>query len=120
MFCNQRNPLSFNSAIRISDKAMSRQNIRRGWRFWVAIVVALSFLLLVSTASTHHHTKAIEDQSCSVCSSVNVKPHDIEPISLLAKVIIFLGYHFPVSGEIHIAYLAVSLLPPSCGPPSLS
>lgn len=91
----------------------------RGWRAWVAVITAITFVLLVSTAATHRHATSLEDQGCSLCAAVVHKLTGSEPALKLAQTVVFLAYRLPSVQAIDIDYPAPLLFPPSCGPPAL-
>lgn len=88
------------------------------WRVWTAILVALSFALLVSTAATHHHASAAAAHDCVVCSAVADKVADVPPAPMLAEALAFQAYFLPSAVPPYVSwYAAPELLPPGCGPP---
>jgi hypothetical protein len=92
----------------------------RGWRAWIAVITALTFVLLVTTAATHHHATSLEDQGCSLCAAVVHKLTGSEPALKLAQTVVFLAYCLPPLETVSVAYLTPLLFPPSRGPPALS
>ncbi|MES2072164.1 MAG: hypothetical protein V4488_17545 [Pseudomonadota bacterium] len=90
----------------------------RGWRAWIAVITAITFVLLVSTAATHHHATSLEDQGCSLCSAVVHKLSGAEPAQMLVQAVVFLAYRLPSLETASVVYLSPLLLPPSCGPPA--
>ncbi|WP_394779579.1 hypothetical protein [Undibacterium sp.] len=99
---------------------MLRMHAGRGWRAWVAVLTIISFVLLVSTAATHHHTSSLEDQGCSLCTAVAHKLSGDMPVLKLAQTVTFLAYRLPPLQLISVTYTCPLLFPPSCGPPVLS
>ncbi|GGC60495.1 hypothetical protein GCM10011396_04240 [Undibacterium terreum] len=89
-----------------------------GWRAWIAVITAISFVLMVSTAVTHHHATSLEDQGCSLCTAVAHKLTGAEPALQLAQTVIFLAYRLPSIEAVSVSYPTPLLFPPSCGPPS--
>lgn len=87
------------------------------WRRCMALFTALSFLLLLATASTHHH-KAFEAQDCALCSAVLDQVGDVQaPPPLPVRQAAVLLYFIQVATAPAFAHVAPDLLPPSCGPP---
>ncbi len=91
----------------------------RGWRAWVAVLTVISFVLLISTAATHHHATSLEDQGCSLCTAAVHQLSGAEPALALAQTVVFLAYRLPSLQTVSVTYLTPLLLPPSCGPPAL-
>ena len=88
------------------------------WRFWTAILTAIAFTFLVSTAATHHHKTLIDDQDCAVCSVVSHKLAD-QPLVVLPKLVAILIAYAPFLPAASCAtHVSPFLLPPSCGPPA--
>lgn len=101
--------------------ALSKAAHRRGiWRWTVSLLAALSFLLVVSTSTSHIHKNAAALQDCAVCAVVADKLADIPVPPALVHDVQFQTYHV-VAATVRVAsYTTVSLLPPSRGPPRAS
>jgi hypothetical protein len=94
--------------------------VKRGWRTWTAVLTAITFALLVSTAVSHRHATSLEDQACSICSVAAHKLTSADPAPVLAQILIFIAYHLPTLVSISVNAVSPLLLPPSCGPPSFA
>jgi hypothetical protein len=90
------------------------------WRVWTAILTAVTFVVLVSTAAMHHHTTAAEDQDCSICSVVTHKLADHPLVDLPKLTVIFISYAPFLPAMPGVAHVSPLLPPPSCGPPAPS
>lgn len=97
--------------------ALMRMAFARTWKAGIAIFAALSFILLISTAATHHHANSIEDQACSLCSAVSDKLDLVTPAAVALVTIHVLVYTLYAKQVHQISFRQPSLLPPSCGPP---
>ncbi|MFZ6849912.1 hypothetical protein [Undibacterium sp. RuRC25W] len=98
--------------------ALMRSVFARSWKAGVALFAALSFILLISTAATHHHANSIEDQACSLCSAVSDKLDLVTPSALPLVMLHLLAYSLYANKVYDIAFSQPTLLPPSCGPPA--
>ena len=90
------------------------------WRVWTAMLTAITFVVLVSTAAMHHHATMVEDQDCAICSVVTHKLADLPLVTLPRLVVIFIAYAPFLPATQRVAHASPSLLPPSCGPPAPS
>ncbi|MFZ6864638.1 hypothetical protein ACO0K7_18600 [Undibacterium sp. Ji67W] len=99
--------------------ALVQSFFARGWKAGVALLTALSFALLISTAATHHHANSIEDQACSLCSAISDKLDHVTPVGQALHTVQLFAYTLQVSNAYLPDFSAPSLLPPSCGPPAL-
>jgi len=88
------------------------------WRIWTALLTVISFVVLVSTATMHHHATAVEDQDCAICSVVTHKVADLPPVTMPAMVAILLSYAPFLPAKPSTARPSPLHLPPSCGPPA--
>jgi hypothetical protein len=90
------------------------------WRIWTALLTAITFVVLVSTAAMHHHATAVEDQDCAVCSVVTHKVTNLPLVVLPKLVVVFLSYSPFLLPKPFITLASPVVLPPSCGPPAAS
>jgi len=102
------------------SKALLHSFVVRGWKAGIALLTALSFVLLISTAATHHHANSVEDQSCSLCSAVSNKLDHVTPTALAIVTLHVLVYKLFTSKEDVSDFALPTLLPPSCGPPAIA
>jgi len=84
------------------------------------LFTAISFALLITTAATHHHATAVDDQDCAVCSVVTHKISGTPLVALTHLVVILLSYAPFLFALPASAPVSFRLLPPSCGPPALA
>lgn len=86
------------------------------WR-WLAVVVALAFTLLVSTAATHHHP-AGEDRDCAICAAVVHAVSDtVLPVAVpVASYVLLYALERTPTAPLHHA--AAVPFPCICGPPA--
>ena len=84
----------------------------------IALITALAFVALVSTAVTHHHETTQESQDCSICGAVSDKIGTSHVAATVAISTFFVLFTLVVVTPGNIFYPTVSLLPPSCGPPA--
>lgn len=86
------------------------------WR-WLAVVVALAFALLVSTAATHHHP-AGQDRDCAICAAVVHAVSDtVAPVAVpIASYVLLYAVERTPTAPLH--YAASVPFPCICGPPS--
>jgi hypothetical protein len=89
----------------------------RTWCALVALITALAFISLVSTAVTHYHTSAQETQDCSVCSVVSHKIGGGFAVPKLNVTQFFVLFALAVITLRSTFYSTSELFPPSCGPP---
>ena len=88
----------------------------RAWR-WLAVVVALAFALLVSTAATHHHP-AGEDRDCAICAAVVHAVSDkVAPVAVPIASYVLL-YAVERTPTVPLHHAAAVPFPCICGPPS--
>ncbi|MFZ6689822.1 hypothetical protein ACO0K0_18965 [Undibacterium sp. SXout11W] len=99
--------------------ALVQSFVVRGWKAGVALLTALSFALLISTAATHHHANSIEDQACSLCSAISDKLDHVTPTTQVPLTLQLFAYTLQAGDAYLSDFAAPSLLPPSCGPPAL-
>ncbi|HAT32378.1 MAG TPA: hypothetical protein DCW29_16475 [Janthinobacterium sp.] len=111
-----RQPSSQHESVRRGATLRLRRRARDPWRLCVALFTALSFILLLATAATHHH-KAFEAQDCALCSAVLDKVADVATPPVLVRQAEILLYFIQVATAQAVAYASPHLLPPSCGPP---
>ena len=97
---------------------MRRARAVAPWRVWTALLTAITFVVLVSTAAMHHHATAVDDQDCPVCSVVTHKAAGPLPAVLPTPVVIFLSYTPFLPSKPGVAHASPVPLPPSCGPPA--
>ncbi|MFI4939670.1 MAG: hypothetical protein ACHP7O_04900, partial [Burkholderiales bacterium] len=90
------------------------------WRVWTAILTAITFVVLVSTAAMHHHATVAEDQDCAICSVVTHKLADHPLVDLPKLTVIFISYAPFLSAIPPAAHASPLLLPPGRGPPAPS
>lgn len=99
-------------------KAVQRGPAPRWWRQCVAFLTALSFVLLLATSASHHHS-ALEAHDCAVCGAVL---HQIAALPAAPPVIeispILLYHMVSLASPRCVLYVTPLLLPPGCGPPS--
>lgn len=68
-------------------------SLRRSWQSLVALFTAWTFLLLLGTASTHHHKSSLAEHDCAVCSAVFDKVADLAVAATLVAAIDVIAYH---------------------------
>ena len=100
--------------------ALLRSVALRGWKTGVALLTALSFVLLISTAATHHHASSVEDQGCSLCSAVSDKFDHVTPSATTLVTVDFVAYALFANDHHTAEFSPSTLLPPSCGPPAFA
>jgi len=89
------------------------------WRWYVALLTALSFCLVVASAShLHEEAKAVDD--CAICCVVLDKLVEAPPAPLLVHATTLQSYRLLAPRAFKDACLAAQLLPPSRGPPPAS
>jgi len=91
----------------------------RTWCALVALITALAFISLVSTAATHYHTTAQETQDCSVCSVVSHKIGGGFSVPTVNITQFFVLFAVAVVTLRSTFYSTSELFPPSCGPPGV-
>lgn len=86
------------------------------WR-WLAVVVALAFALLVSTAATHHHP-AGQDRDCAICAAVVHAVSDtVLPVAVpVASYLLLYALERTAPAPLHHAVQVP--FPCICGPPT--
>jgi uncharacterized membrane protein YoaK (UPF0700 family) len=89
----------------------------KAWRVWLALLTAFAFVLLVTTATQHHHASSAEDLDCSICSVVMHKLADAPLMHLQKLLIVFIAFAFFQASASCILHTSPLWLPPSCGPP---
>jgi hypothetical protein len=98
----------------------SPRRVRGIWQLFVALFAALSFVLLVSTAATHHHTSALSADDCALCTAVANKIADAPVTPAPVQPFLLPAYQLFTPAAHVAAYVSPTLLPPSCGPPHAS
>lgn len=94
---------------------------KRGyWRSAVAVLAALSFLLLVSASVTHVHKSSATIHDCAVCAVVADKLADTPAPPVLVHDHQLPDFLLPAATATTPVYSAVKWLPPGRGPPSAS
>ncbi|TAM49085.1 MAG: hypothetical protein EPN61_02995 [Burkholderiaceae bacterium] len=90
---------------------------RTGAGRWLAVLVALAFALLVSTAATHHHP-AGEEYDCAICAAVVHAVSDtVFPVAVPVAVYVLLyALERTPAPPLHCA--AAVPFPCICGPPT--
>lgn len=88
------------------------------WRSLVVFFSALCFVLLVSTAATHHHDSAVEGASCVLCSVAAEPMADVPPPPAPIEQVVTLSYVLVSEQPIEAPHSFTAVLPPSCGPPA--
>lgn len=78
----------------------------------------ITFVVLVSTAATHHHATVVDDQDCAICSVVAHKVSGLPPVALPVLMVVLLSYAPFILFKQGVALASPVLLPPSCGPPA--
>jgi hypothetical protein len=112
----------FTRRIHFASRQTSAPPLRRAyavarWRVWTALLTALTFVVLVSTAAMHHHATTAEDQDCAVCSVITHKITDVPLVILPRLVVVLVSYAPFLLAAPAIAPASPLLLPPGCGPP---
>jgi hypothetical protein len=97
---------------------MRRARAVAPWRIWAALLTAITFMVLISTAAMHHHATAVDDQDCPICSVVTHKAAGSLPATLPAQVVVLLSYAPFLPSKPGVAHASPVSLPPSCGPPA--
>jgi len=86
------------------------------WR-WLAVVVALAFALLVSTAATHHHPSG-EEYDCAICAAVVHAVSDtVLPVAVPVPSYVLL-YAFERTPTASLHHAEAVPFPCICGPPT--
>src|SRR5471030_669549 len=62
------------------------------WRVWTALLTAITFAVLVSTAAMHHHASVADDQDCAICSVVTHKLTDVPLVKMPRLVLVLVSY----------------------------
>jgi hypothetical protein len=89
----------------------------KSWDALIALITALSFIALISIASTHLHVTAQETIDCSFCSVASDKTGgDLANVSL-AVAGFFILFLTAAPRLRSACYASIQLFPPSCGPP---
>ncbi|HXA47872.1 MAG TPA: hypothetical protein VNW52_09605 [Burkholderiaceae bacterium] len=101
-----------------SSLPTQRARIVAPWRIWTALLTMITFVVLLSTAATHHHATVVDDQDCAICSVVTHKIADLSLTTLPALVLILLSYAPFLLAKPGTVHASLRLLPPSCGPPA--
>ncbi|MBV8666893.1 MAG: hypothetical protein JO269_10465 [Burkholderiaceae bacterium] len=112
--------MAFTSIHSFSSASVPRARAAAPWRVWTALLTAITFAVLVATAATHHHASVVEDQDCAVCGVVTHKLADPPPVVLLRPVLILVSYLPYLAVVPLVRFSSPLLLPPACGPPTLS
>lgn len=90
---------------------------RTGAGRWLAVLVALAFALLVSTAATHHHP-AGEEYDCAICAAVVHAVSDtVLPIAVPVAVYVLL-YALEQTPTASLHQAEAVPFPCICGPPT--
>jgi hypothetical protein len=91
------------------------------WRWYVALLTALSFCLVVATSASHLHQTTAAAHDCAICCVVVDKLADAPPPLALVHAVMLRSYRIIVDGtRFEVAYASSQLLPPSRGPPRAS
>jgi hypothetical protein len=90
------------------------------WQLCVALFAVLSFVLVVSTAATHHHASALSADDCALCTAVADKIADSPGAPAPVQFFLLQSYLLFAPAAHVAAYVSPTLLPPSCGPPYAS
>jgi len=88
------------------------------WRVWTALLTAITFVVLVSSAAMHHHATAVEDQECATCSVLTHKLAALHAVKLPELALILVSYAPYLLATPIAVHLSPTLLPPACGPPA--
>ena len=92
---------------------------RSGWHWFVVLFTALSFVLMLASASSHVHDSTDAVHDCVVCSAVVDQLAEAPAAAPLVVDVQYQPYHIapaPVGGG---APSIDALRPPSCGPPAI-
>ena len=100
--------------------ALMQSLVLRGWKAGLALFTALGFVLLMSTAATHHHANSVEDQACSLCSAVSNKLDHVTPSAQAPLKVQLFAYTLQTNHVYQSDFAAPPLLPPGCGPPAIA
>jgi hypothetical protein len=80
--------------------------------------MALSFIALISIASTHLHSTTQETADCSSCSVASDKT-DGNLVALTLSIVSFFVLFLTAVPMLYSAcYVNIKLSPPACGPPT--
>jgi hypothetical protein len=111
----------FDTSLRTQHRQTAPQPLRAfavgRWRVWTALLTAITFVVLVSTAAMHHHATAVEDQECATCSVLTHKLADVPLVKLPTLILLLVSYAPYLLAAPVVAHISLSLLPPACGPP---
>jgi len=92
---------------------------RRAWRACIALVTGLAFILLLSTAATHHHESSLDDRDCAICTAVVGKVSGGTAVVASTQTVLLLQYAILSAAIRYAASFPILFFPPICGPPSL-
>jgi hypothetical protein len=87
-----------------------------GLRYWLAIITAISFVLLVATAVTHDH--APSEEVCSLCQAVSHHSGNTPAVPVVAAVNMLVLFEVLVPAKFQLLPTLPFLLPLICGPPA--
>jgi hypothetical protein len=88
------------------------------WCALVALITALAFISLVSTAATHYHTTTQDSQDCSVCSVVSHKVGGSFAAPTVKLAQFFVLFEVALTVQFRNFFSCTNLYPPGCGPPT--
>lgn len=97
-------------------------HMRGAWRWYVALLTALSFFLVTAASASHLHQTAAANHDCAICCVVLDKLADAPPppVLVLVHAATLQSYRLVAVTECEVSYSLLQLLPPSCGPPHAS
>ena len=84
----------------------------------IALITALCFITLVSSAATHYHSSTHETQECSLCSVVSDKLAGGITMTTTLLVALVILFTLCAPSQRLTDYCSAELFPPSCGPPT--
>ena len=99
---------------------MPAAHARVAWRWYVALLTALSFCLVVASSASHLHKEAKTVHDCAICCVVLDKLGGAPPAPSLVHAVTLQSYRIVALRTFESTYRSPQLLPPSCGPPSAS
>lgn len=94
--------------------------VRRPWHGVVVLFAVLSFLMLLGTAATHHHTTLVGEHDCVTCSAVTDRIADIGFVPVIHRPAVDVTYVVLAAPCCRFRRSQTVLLPPGRGPPPAS
>lgn len=111
-----RHSLTLPNKVLIEKLFRSRSGM--GLRYWLAIITAISFVLLVATAVTHDHASSATEEVCSLCQAVSHHSGNTPAVPVVAAVNMLVLFEVLVPAKFQLLPTLPFLLPLICGPPA--